>query len=170
MSDRAIAGSISESANPGRPRAFETIVYGGLVVGVLDILEAMAFFGIRSGATPTRVLQSVAGGLLGRNSYSGGLKDRHARTAASLSYRFYSRDSVLHRKQYSPFAYPEYGCGGIYLWCGSLFRDDLRRSAQLSLRPAERFNSVVDFLEWRDWTCSARRFTDCPHREAVGQS
>jgi uncharacterized membrane protein YagU involved in acid resistance len=74
VSDSAVAGSINEAATPGRPRAFDTILYGGLVVGVLDISDAMAFFGIRNGVTPTRVLQSVAGGLLGRASFSGGLK------------------------------------------------------------------------------------------------
>lgn len=39
MSDRAITGSVNEAASPGRPRAFDTILYGGLVVGVLDILK-----------------------------------------------------------------------------------------------------------------------------------
>lgn len=74
MPDTAIAGSVNELASLGRPRAFNTILYGGLVVGVLDISEAFAFYGSRSGITPTRVLQSVAGGLLGRASYNGGTK------------------------------------------------------------------------------------------------
>jgi uncharacterized membrane protein YagU involved in acid resistance len=74
VSDSAFAGSVNEAATPGRPRAFNTILYGGLAVGVLDILDAMTFFGIRNGLTPIRVLQSVARGLLGSASYSGGLK------------------------------------------------------------------------------------------------
>jgi len=63
-----------EAESPGRPHAFDTVLYGGLVVGVLDISDAMIFFGILYGVTPIRVLQSVAGGLLGRATYSGGLK------------------------------------------------------------------------------------------------
>jgi uncharacterized membrane protein YagU involved in acid resistance len=75
MSDSAaVAGSVNEAATPGRPRAFDTILYGGLAVGVLDILDAMTFFGIRNHLTPIRILQSVASGLLGRASYDGGLK------------------------------------------------------------------------------------------------
>jgi hypothetical protein len=50
------------------PRA---IVLGGLVVGVLDIADAFIFFGLR-GASPVRILQGIAGGLLGRDSFAGG--------------------------------------------------------------------------------------------------
>jgi uncharacterized membrane protein YagU involved in acid resistance len=73
MSDNATATLVNEAA-PGRPRAFDTILYGGLAVGVLDISDAMTFYGIRNSLTPIRVLQSVAGGLLGRATYNGGLK------------------------------------------------------------------------------------------------
>lgn len=74
MSSSAIAHSGNESDSRLRPRAFETILYGGLIVGVLDILDAMIFFGIRNHLTPIRILQSVAAGLLGRASFNGGLK------------------------------------------------------------------------------------------------
>ena len=47
-------------------------VYGGLTVGVLDILDAFIFFGFR-GAAPIRILQSIAAGLLGRSSFQGGV-------------------------------------------------------------------------------------------------
>ena len=63
----------SEGATPaGRPRAFETIVYGGLTVGVLDGLAAVANAGLR-GVGPARVFQYVAGGLLGPSAFEGGL-------------------------------------------------------------------------------------------------
>lgn len=45
---------------------------GGLVVGVLDITDALVFFGLR-GAKPIRIFQSIASGLLGRASYTGGM-------------------------------------------------------------------------------------------------
>jgi len=49
------------------------IVLGTLTVGVLDALDAIVFFGLRSGATPVRIFQSIASGLLGRAAFSGGL-------------------------------------------------------------------------------------------------
>ena len=52
---------------PLRARALDTIVLGGLVAGVLDLLDAF----IVSGA-PTRVLHAIASGVLGRAAYQGG--------------------------------------------------------------------------------------------------
>lgn len=52
----------------GAPR---TILRAGLLAGVLDISAAIAAWGLR-GVPPVRILQSVAGGLLGRETYAGG--------------------------------------------------------------------------------------------------
>ena len=49
------------------------ILVGTLVVGVLDAADALIFFGLR-GARPIRIFQSIAAGLLGRASFSGGLR------------------------------------------------------------------------------------------------
>jgi hypothetical protein len=49
------------------------LLYGTLAVGILDILDAFVFFGLR-GARPIRILQSIAAGLLGRASFNGGWK------------------------------------------------------------------------------------------------
>jgi hypothetical protein len=54
----------------GRGRA---LIAGGLLVGILDILDAFIFFGLRSGASPVRILQSIAAGVLGRDAFQGGL-------------------------------------------------------------------------------------------------
>lgn len=48
------------------------ILYAGAIVGVLDITAACIEAAIKYGVTPMHVLQSVAGGLLGRGSYNGG--------------------------------------------------------------------------------------------------
>jgi hypothetical protein len=48
------------------------LLYGTLVVGILDLADAFVFFGLR-GARPIRILQSIASGLLGRDAFSGGL-------------------------------------------------------------------------------------------------
>src|SRR5215210_41930 len=57
-----------------RPRAFDTILYGGLVVGIMDGLFALIFYGMILGVKPLRIFQSVASGLLGKASYEGGIK------------------------------------------------------------------------------------------------
>src|SRR5258707_3463353 len=49
------------------------LIIGGLVVGALDFLDAVVFFGLRSGTTPVRIGQSIAAGLQGRAAFSGGL-------------------------------------------------------------------------------------------------
>jgi hypothetical protein len=49
------------------------IVCGTLVVGTLDLVDAFIFFGMR-GATPVRIGQSIAAGLLGRSAFQGGTR------------------------------------------------------------------------------------------------
>lgn len=48
------------------------ILYGGLVVGVLDLLDAFVFFGLRSGARPIGILHSIAAGAIGRDAARAG--------------------------------------------------------------------------------------------------
>ncbi|MEI2718545.1 MAG: hypothetical protein V9E87_00155 [Gemmatimonadales bacterium] len=47
------------------------ILLGGLIVGALDGLDAIIFFGLR-GVGPTRIFQAIAAGLLGPESFQGG--------------------------------------------------------------------------------------------------
>jgi hypothetical protein len=51
---------------PGR-----AVLLGTLAVGVLDLLDALVFFGAR-GVPPVRILHSIASGLLGRAAFGGG--------------------------------------------------------------------------------------------------
>ena len=51
---------------------WKAILYAGALVGVLDIPAACIQVYIASGMIPIRLLQGVAGGLLGRGSYNGG--------------------------------------------------------------------------------------------------
>ncbi|MEP6916078.1 MAG: hypothetical protein ABJC89_10550 [Acidobacteriota bacterium] len=50
------------------------ILSGTLVVGTLDALDAIVFFGLRSGAHPMRIFQSIASGVLGPASFEGGVR------------------------------------------------------------------------------------------------
>lgn len=52
------------------PAAFAILV-GGLIAGAIDITYAVGFSAFR-GVAPTRILQSVASGLLGSPAYQGG--------------------------------------------------------------------------------------------------
>lgn len=63
------------AASPGRPPALNTIVFGGLLVGIFDMLFAFTFYGLILGVPPLRIFQSVASGVLGRpTATTGGVK------------------------------------------------------------------------------------------------
>lgn len=55
-----------------RSAGYAPLLWGGLTAGALDITAAIVT-GSTRGASATRVLQSVATGLLGRGSYEGGV-------------------------------------------------------------------------------------------------
>src|SRR5947209_434305 len=58
-----------------RPRALETIVYGGLAIGILDFIDASTFFPLYFGVGFQDVWHGPAAGLIGREAArSGGLK------------------------------------------------------------------------------------------------
>jgi uncharacterized membrane protein YagU involved in acid resistance len=65
---RTIVGAAPEAR---RPRWSNAIFWGGLVAGLLDISDAIITWGLQ-GVPAGRILQSVASGLLGRASYTGG--------------------------------------------------------------------------------------------------
>jgi len=73
MSDDSATGGLAEqkgaAATPSLGRA---LLLGTLVVGTLDIVFAILFYGSR-GASPGRIFQSIASGLLGRAAYDGGM-------------------------------------------------------------------------------------------------
>src|ERR1044071_1860130 len=74
MNANASTRSVEEALTSGRPRALDTILYGGLVVGILDGLFALIFYGLILGVKTLRIFQSVAAGLLGKASFEGGIK------------------------------------------------------------------------------------------------
>jgi len=50
------------------------IFWAGLIAGTLDLTGACVVAWLRTGATPVRIFQSVASGLLGPASFTGGVK------------------------------------------------------------------------------------------------
>jgi len=63
---RKVEGCLPKPWTPAR-----AVLIGTLVVGVCDALDAIIFFGLR-GATPARIFQSIASGLLGRAAFRAG--------------------------------------------------------------------------------------------------
>ncbi len=55
-------------------RALRAILLGGLIAGTIDISYAFIYYYVQYGATPVRILQSVASGALGARARAGGLK------------------------------------------------------------------------------------------------
>lgn len=56
-----------------RAVALRGMLLGGLVAGLLDILDAMIFWGFYRRVSPVSILQSIASGLLGREAFAGGV-------------------------------------------------------------------------------------------------
>ena len=54
------------------PRLWPVIVRAGLLAGALDITFACLYWALRAGVPAERIFQSVAAGLLGESSFSGG--------------------------------------------------------------------------------------------------
>ena len=55
-----------------RLSVWRAILFAGLAVGTLDLLDAFIFFGLRSGAQPAGILHSIAAGFLGREAARAG--------------------------------------------------------------------------------------------------
>lgn len=70
--------TIAVPHSPPAPRAARVIFWAGLIAGILDLTGACVVSWLRAGVTPIRVFQSVASGLFGSASFSGG-----ARTATA---------------------------------------------------------------------------------------
>lgn len=60
------------SADRARWTPARAALLGGLIVAVLDGLDALLFFGLR-GISPARLFQGIASGLLGRSAFEGGM-------------------------------------------------------------------------------------------------
>ena len=96
----------SIARNGPTPRAFDTIVYGGLIAGTLDAIDGVVAFGLQ-GMSPIQVLQYIASGLLGADTLKGGPATAGLATllhyfiafvVALVYYTFSRRLSALHKQ------------------------------------------------------------------------
>ncbi len=98
-----------------RPHPWVLVLAGGIVAGTLDIVYACVFWGLKGGVPATRILQSVAAGLLGKASFEGGGGTAalglglHYLIALSMSVAYYVLAARWLRLQQRPFLF-----GGAY--------------------------------------------------------
>jgi hypothetical protein len=100
MSENVFAPSPDKTSSLKAYRALKTILYGGLVVGVLDGLWAVLLSGLR-GVGPIRVFQFISSGLFGRSAFNGGVRTAltglliHFMIASTLAAIFYGASKRL---------------------------------------------------------------------------
>ncbi len=91
----------------------QALALGTAIVGCADALDAMLFFGLRNGLPPGRIFQSIASGLLGQASYSGGTP------AVALGVLLHFTIACAIVTTYSSSAASSITCGGGRLRVGS---------------------------------------------------
>jgi hypothetical protein len=69
---KSVSMSSSPTGGVGRPRAFDTVLVGGSIAGLLDGLDAVVYYWLALAVPPTRIFQNIASGLLGPRSFQGG--------------------------------------------------------------------------------------------------
>ena len=67
----AVPGELDVRA--GRARALRTVLLAGATAATLDLMFAFSFYGVTAGVSPIRILQSIASGVFGMASFSGGI-------------------------------------------------------------------------------------------------
>lgn len=107
------AASLPSPRTPLTP--VQAIVGGALVVGVLDLLDALLFFGAR-GVPPVPILHTIAAGLLGMAAFRGGAATAalgvllHFGIALGVVAVYYAASGRLPRLRRQPLLYgPLYG-------------------------------------------------------------
>ena len=69
---RAATDAHARQAGVRQPRATDVVLCGGLAAGILDILNAIVFWRLYAGTSPTVILQSIAAGIQGKAAFAGG--------------------------------------------------------------------------------------------------
>jgi hypothetical protein len=65
--------AIRASALPAPARSpWLWVLCGGVLIATLDLIFACSFWGLRHDVAPMRILQSIAAGVLGKDSFGGG--------------------------------------------------------------------------------------------------
>lgn len=91
------------------PHDAAIVLAGGLIAGALDILYAIVFWAVKANVPAQRILQSVAAGVLGRESFNGGWQSAllglvlHFFIAVTMAFVYYMvalRRPMLYREPF----------------------------------------------------------------------
>ena len=142
-----------ETTSAHRPRAFYTSLYGGLVVGILDLVFAFTFYGLIMGAKPMRIFQGVAAGVLSRpKAIEGGVPTLLLGIPAS----FCGCDMHSHRLLPCNSGAADLDSSSDYqrieLRTDRLFWDEVYRLATLSYRAKRDTATSTDLFDRSYWT------------------
>lgn len=92
--------TVAVSRTPGVPTSAGRtpavfILLGGLTVGLLDLIDAIVFFGMR-GVAAIRIPQSIAAGLLGRAAFQGGFRSAAVAGSGAVSLAVFVNGIFIH--------------------------------------------------------------------------
>lgn len=113
--------TVSERNTPASPRWIAPVFGGGILAGAIDLTYACTYHGLVSGVPPMRILQSIASGLLGTESFQMGYASAAAGfvahfsiliIAAGIFYAASRRLDFMRR-----YAYPSGMAFGVAIYC-----------------------------------------------------
>jgi uncharacterized membrane protein YagU involved in acid resistance len=123
-------------------RALVLVLGGGLLAATLDIVFAWAFWAMKSGVPPSRILQSVAAGVLGESSFQGG------RGTAALGFILHYLIVIVMAMTYYLFARRWLPLRTQPLLCGAAYGLLLYGVMHYLVVPLSRAGSGPDDLLW----------------------
>ncbi|MCC6589807.1 MAG: hypothetical protein IT168_24145 [Bryobacterales bacterium] len=98
------------------------VLIGGVVAGAIDMAYAIAFWAIKANLPATRILQSVAAGLLGESSFKGGWRTAilglllHVFIAISMAFAYYEAAKRLPALHSHPVVFGALYGGALYFF------------------------------------------------------
>jgi hypothetical protein len=95
--------SVATSSNT--TRYLTAILLAGIISGSLDLTFAFTFHGLRSGIGPIRILQSIASGWLGTDSFQDGIPAAALYLIAMLRMRWMTAHAYLYGMAYGVAIY-----------------------------------------------------------------
>jgi hypothetical protein len=153
-----------------RPCAKDTILLGGLAIGVLDFFDASLFFGLYSGAPFQRIWQGVASGLLGprlREQVAG--TRRFSGSDFISSSRFVSRRFTTSRARNISFLVRHPIISGLIFGVLAHLVMKYVVVPLSAIGNGSRAYTLAEFSKFGDRTCAARRTACRVDSELVGK-
>ncbi len=114
--NKAFTATIDSSCKPHRrltPNSSRRSPCRCLIAGTLDISDALIFYGLR-GVSPVRILQGIAGGLIGRAAFTMGARSALLGLLLPLLHRNHLGHHLHLRSSRLPLSRRPFLWGGLY--------------------------------------------------------